>query len=108
MCIRDSATSILDALRALSIGSLPPRFDLKIKAWAGHFGKARIQTLTLVQFEANRILDELLEDPDISPLLTRFVTADPSRALAVVDSENEERLRALLTERGVVFKGAIV
>ena len=103
-----TAASILDALRALNIGPLPPRFDLKVKAWAGHFGKARIQTLTLVQFEANRILDELLDDPDISPLLTRFVTADPSRALAVVDSENENRLRTLLTERGVVFKGAII
>ena len=87
---------------------MPPRFDLKIKAWAGHFGEARLQTLTLLQLGANKILDELLTDADVGPLLTRFVTADPSRALAVVDAGNVERRSELLTERGVVFKGKIV
>lgn len=103
-----TAASILDTLRTLNIGPLPPRFDLKIKAWAGHFGEARLQTLTLLQFGANKILDELMTDADVGPLLTRFVTADPSRALAVVDADNVERLCELLTERGVVFKGKIV
>lgn len=103
-----TATSILDVLQVLCIGPLPPRLDLQIKAWAGHFGKARLQTLTLIQFDANKILDELLEDPEISPMLTRFVTADPSRALAVVEANQAERLHAALLERGVIFKGAIV
>ena len=103
-----TAASILATLRALSIGPLPPRFDIKIKAWAGHFGKARMQTLTLLQFDNNKVLDELLDDTDVGPLLTRFVTADPSRALAVVHEDDIEPLRQLLAERGVIPKGNII
>ncbi len=96
-----NATSILDAVQAVHIGPLPAPLAATVKTWARYFGTARMQTLTLIQFDSPEVLEELLEDPELAPFLTRFGPPDPLRALASISPEHAPGVRALLVARGL-------
>lgn len=100
--------SILDMLRSLHIGPLPAGFDLKVKAWAGHFGTVRQQTMTILRFDSSKILEELMANPEVGPLLKSFLPRESFSTLAMVEPKDAERLHMLLQERGVVFKNQLL
>ncbi len=96
-----NANSILEALRAVHMGPLPPAIEAVIKTWARHYGTARMQTLTLIQFDTAEVLEELLHDPELAPLLVRFGPPDSLRALASTRPEDAGHVRTLLLARGL-------
>lgn len=98
-----NATSILEALQAVHMGALPPSVDTLVKVWAHHFGSARMQTVTLLQFDSQEILDELLLDPQLAPYLVRFGPPDALRTLAAVDPTHAAHVRDLLLARGITI-----
>ena len=59
-----AAGEILDLLRGLHLGPLPRWVEIKVRAWAQYYGKAAVQTITLVQIKDNETLQELLSEPD--------------------------------------------
>ena len=77
-----------------------PALQARIKAWSKHYGSASIQSLTLAQFRDQDALDELLQDPELAPLLRPF-KPEARLGLAIVEPEAVEPLRHLLAGRGV-------
>jgi hypothetical protein len=91
--------SILVRLKSVQRGELPPLLARRIKAWGKFYGDARGGALTLIEFRDEAALLELLADPELRPYLTRF-EAGP-RSLVSVRTADVDRVRALLTERGI-------
>jgi hypothetical protein len=96
---RGKVNRVLDELSRLQRGALPEGLPALIKAWGGYYGKARAETLTLVQFRDQEALDELRRQPALGALLTPF-PAD-KRALAVVPTERLAELEEILGRFGV-------
>lgn len=94
-----SAPEIIQRLEAVNSGPLPEKLARGIRAWAKHYGSAGIASRTLLQVRDQTVLNELLADPEIGPLIRPFNPHPP--ALAEVKPENQEKLRALLAERGI-------
>lgn len=94
------AAAILDHLAAMAVGGVPAALQARIKAWSQHYGAALVQTLTLVQFRDQDVLDELRADPLLAGYLTVFKPED-KLGLAVVAPEDLAAVTALLVERGV-------
>lgn len=94
-----SVLRILDQLRSVHRGQVPSGLVQRIKAWGKYYGDARMGSLILVEFRDDKARTELLADPELAGLLTRF-DAGP-RALAVVDAANIERVKQVLSDRGV-------
>jgi hypothetical protein len=53
-----------------------------------------------MQVRDEQVLEELFSDPDVGPLLQRF-NPRQSKALARVRTADLEKLRTLLSERGI-------
>jgi hypothetical protein len=98
-----STEAILGELAVLALGGIPQPLERHIKAWAGHFGPATAQTLTLIQFRDDAVLQEMLADPEIAPHLVPFKPG-AHLGLAVADPGSLSHLAALLAERGVELK----
>ena len=94
---------ILGRLRALHVGPLPRWVEIKVRAWGGYYGGAAIQELVLVQVENDRILSELLQEPELRGILRPFVPASPG-ALAVVSKRDLEKLKREFAERGIEIR----
>lgn len=97
---------ILTRLRALHLGPLPRWVEIKVRAWAQYYGKAAVQTITLVQIKDEGTLQELLSEPELEGILTPF---DPQKgkALAVVEADKLEALLAAFAERNIQIKDKI-
>ena len=91
--------SLLAELQRLHRGSLPGEVVHRVKAEGGYYGKARAETLTLLEFRDVDTLEELREDPELALLLTPFPAG--GRALAVAPAESLEQLRDALDMYGV-------
>jgi hypothetical protein len=98
-----SAEIILERLRALHLGPLPRWVEIKVRAWTKYYGKAAVQTITLVQFKDERTLHELLAEPELQGVLQQFAPAQ-GKALAVVSKEELELLYEILAERNIPIK----
>ena len=95
-----SVEVILERLRALHLGPLPRWVEIKVRAWSKYYGKAAIQTITLVQFKDEKTLRELLAEPELEGMLQRFAPAQ-GKALAVVSQEALEYLYEVFAERNI-------
>jgi hypothetical protein len=95
-----TAPQIVERLAAVHQGPVPEGLARRIRAWAGHYGAAALEPLTLLQVRDAATLNELLADPEVAALLQPFKPA-AGKALARVKPEEVEKLRALLAERGV-------
>jgi XPB/Ssl2-like helicase family protein len=95
-----SVETILERLRALHLGPLPRWVEIKVRAWAKYYGKAAIQTITLIQFKDEKTLRELLAEPELEGMLQQFVPAQ-GKALAVTSQEALESLYEIFAERNI-------
>lgn len=98
------AQAILSDLRELVAGPLPPTLETRIKAWSRHYGDAVVQSVTLIEFQDQATLDELLADPELKRYLKPFKPRS-ILGLALVDPENLDAVTSLLRERGVAVRG---
>jgi hypothetical protein len=98
-----TAGEILARLRALHLGPLPRWIEIKVRAWAQHYGNAAVQAITLVQIKDEGTLQELLAEPEMEGLLTPFAP-QKGKALAVVDTDKLEALLEAFAERGIQIK----
>jgi hypothetical protein len=90
----------LKQLNALHHGPVPAALQMRIKAWGRYYGKASLQKAVLLEVKDSATADDLMEDAELAPLLSRFA-ADPRGRLLLVHARDLERLRGLLEERGV-------
>jgi hypothetical protein len=97
------AQAILSDLRELVSAQVPPALEIPIKAWSRHYGDAVVRSVTLIEFQDQNTLDELLDDPDLKRYLKPFKPRS-SLGLALVDPANLEMVTSLLSERGVVVR----
>lgn len=98
------AQAILADLRELVAAQVPPALETPIKAWSRHYGDAVVQSVTLIEFQDQATLDELLADPELKRYLKPFKPR-ASLGLALVDPENVDAVTGLLSERGVAVRG---
>jgi hypothetical protein len=94
------AQGILSTLRQLTGAEPPPALTARIKAWSRHYGDANLRTITLVEFQDQATLEELLADPELKPYLTPFKPG-VGLGLATVEPTQVETLKRLLAARGV-------
>jgi len=90
----------LQRLARLNHGPLPAELQARIKAWGHYYGKATLLRATLLEVKDGATAEELLADPELASLLSRFAP-DPSGRHLLVQSDDLDRVRQLLTERGV-------
>ena len=90
----------LEQLNELHRGALPAALQMRIKAWGRYYGKALLQQAVLLEVKDSATADELMEDAELAPLLSRFA-ADPRGRLLLVHAHDLERLQQLLEERGI-------
>ena len=95
-----SVPGILDRLAALQRGPLPHAAVKQIRAWGHYYGDAAMQTVTLIQVQDAKTLNELLAEPEIRAYLRPFVP-DPARALALLDAGDLDQLREILARYGI-------
>ncbi|OGO42990.1 MAG: hypothetical protein A2Z04_07660 [Chloroflexi bacterium RBG_16_57_9] len=93
--------TILAVLRECQHGPLPPTIETVVKAWGKYYGEVTLEQVTLLRVQDEKVLAELRQDPEIGPLLKRFIAND---AMAVVKEGKLERLEAALREKGVEVK----
>jgi hypothetical protein len=93
----------LEELARLHRGRLPKEVVERVKAWGGYYGRATVAQLTLLEFRDTAALEELRKDPVLRERLTPFPAGD--RALAVVQEEHLEQIRAVLARLGVEVEG---
>ena len=101
-----SVPDILDLLGAFHRGPLPHAAVKQIRAWGHYYGDAAVQTVTLIQIQDGKTLNELLAEPEIHALVRPFVP-DPARALAMVDTRDLEKLYEVLARYGIDIRGQL-
>ncbi len=101
-----AAPEIIARLQAVHSGPFPEALARRIRAWSGHYGSAALEQVALFQVRDAQTLSELLDDPEIGPLLKPFTPPD-LRALARIRPADLEKLRALLAERGIELTNRI-
>jgi len=99
------ALRLLDDLASLHRGDLPAQLVEQIKAWAGYYGDAAAQALTLIEFRDPTTLAELLEKPELRALLKPFRAGE--RALAVVAEGKLAQAEEVLAGLGVRVRAGL-
>ncbi|MGB8648698.1 MAG: helicase-associated domain-containing protein [Anaerolineae bacterium] len=94
---------VLARLQKVFRGPIPPKLVQRIKAWGRYYGNARLGQLTLIEFRDEAARAELLQDSELKPYLTQFDAG--ARPLALVKTDDLERLQELFAERGIEVKG---
>jgi hypothetical protein len=97
------AAEVLKQLEVIHRGPVPAGLARRIRAWAKHYGDAALDEVVLLQVRDAGTLEELLQDPELAALLKPFKPA-ARRALARVQPEDLDILRARLSERGIELK----
>jgi hypothetical protein len=95
-----TAPQIISELERVSIAGIPTHLEKRILAWSGHYGEAILEETVLLKVQSAAILQELIEDPEIGPLLQPVDTSN-TQETAHVRPEDLPRLRQLLTEKGI-------
>ena len=98
-----TAAQMAAELNRVLVQPLSPLLEQRLQAWSGHFGQAQVENVALLRFKNETALADLLRDPEIGRLLRTFRPAELDQT-AVVRSQDLEKLRALLEERGVEWK----
>jgi hypothetical protein len=95
-----TAPEIISRLQMVHAGPLPDELARHIRAWCKHYGDAALEEVILLQVEDAQILEELMADPEIGPLLSSF-KPEPVKALARIHPQALAKLRGMLAERGI-------
>ena len=95
-----TAPAILAELKQLADREVSVVLEKRILAWSGHYGDAELEETVLVHLRNEDTLHELLEDPELGPLL-RPLDDGRTRSTARVRPKDLDRLRMLLEERGI-------
>jgi hypothetical protein len=90
----------LKELAEVHLGPLPVDLEAQIKAWGHYYGKAHLTQAVLLEVKDSDTADELLADPELSRMLSRFA-ADPKGQVLIVHTEDLSALRRALRRRGV-------
>ncbi len=90
----------LKELAEVHHGPLPVELEAQIKAWGHYYGEASLRETVLLEVRDSDTADELLADPELSRLLSRFA-ADPDGKVLTVDTQDLAALRRMLRARGV-------
>jgi uncharacterized protein (UPF0147 family) len=98
---------ILERLSALHYGPLPHAVVKQVRAWGHYYGDAALQTVTLIQIQDAKTLNELLADPKVSATLRPFVP-DPGKVLAFVDADDLDWLYEALARYGITLHDQLV
>ncbi len=96
---------MLEELQKLHRGKLPEAVAVVVKKWGGYYGRASVETLTLLELSNREIMNELLLHPILKDWLTPFPTAD--RALVIVVSDHLEQVKNELAELGIALKDGL-
>jgi hypothetical protein len=96
---------ILADLRAVNVGPVPPALVTQIKAWGNYYGDGAMSQVTLLQVRDKGVLKELFADPELAYFLMPFEAGQ--RAMALVDPEHVDEVRALLAQRGIGVRANI-
>ena len=96
---------ILADLRAVNVGPVPPALVTQIKAWGNYYGDGAMSQVTLLQVRDKGVLKELCADPELASFLMPFEAGQ--RAMALVDPEHVDEVRALLAQRGIGVRANI-
>jgi hypothetical protein len=99
-----SLDQLLATLAHLHDGPLPAQVENNVRAWAGFYGQASLTIVHLLELSSMEVLNNLLHDEQVGQYLTTIESS--ATALALVDAEHVDKVRAVLLERGVVFKEA--
>lgn len=102
---KKSVLTMLDDLRQLNRGDLPPEIVTHIKSWGGYYGAVALDTLTLMEFQDAEVMAEIMHHPQLHGLLSPFQTV--GRALAVVGKPYVRRVRKILAELGISVQEGI-
>jgi hypothetical protein len=95
-----TVSQYLDLLARVHRGPLPGELRARVKAWGRYYGKATLRTATLLEVRDAQTAEELLSQPELAPYLTRF-PSDPHGRLLLVQGEDLNAVRDLLTDHGV-------
>jgi hypothetical protein len=98
-----SVDEILERLSTLHYGPLPHAVIKQIRAWGHYYGDAALQTVTLIQVQDARTLNELLSEPEVREALRPFVP-DPGRVLALVDADDLHSLHEAFARYGITLR----
>lgn len=96
---KQKVQTILAELAQLNRGPLALPLIQQIKTWGGYYGSVQIGTHILIEFQDATVLAELLQHPDLQPLLRPFPAGE--RALATVKPENLTAVQTILTQLGI-------
>jgi hypothetical protein len=94
--------TLLDELTKLHRGRLPDELIEQVKTWGHYYGTVASETLTLLEFHNQTILDELRQLPELGEHLTLF--PDTDRALAIVANGKLAEVRKTLARFGINVK----
>ena len=99
---RNKVNALVDELQKLQRGQLPDDLITQLRSWGGYYGTAATDTLTLIEFQDQTALAELIAHPDLSAYLTPFPAGN--RALAVVPDGKLAAVKKILNRFGVQVK----
>lgn len=97
------ASDVVRALERISGERLSEDTVRRIRAWSGYYGTAHLEQTLLLVVENENILEELLADADIGPLLKKIRPADLNR-MARLRPKDLEKLQELLEKRGMAWR----
>ncbi len=90
---------LLKELGRLNREALPSKLVERIKAWGSYYGEAAEDTLTLIEFSSQTVLNELLAKPELSRDLKPFPAG--SRPLAAVSPKKLTKVKKFLIRLGI-------
>lgn len=103
---KEETTRFLTELERLQIGMLPSELARKIKMWGSFYGKVAVETLTLVAFQDEDTLHDLMQHDALAGLLRPF--PDANRPLAVIPTDKVADIQSYLSALGIdVVEGVL-
>jgi hypothetical protein len=93
----------LATLGDMNSGPLPVCLESRIKRWGGFYGPAALQEAVVLEVRDSAVVDELLNDPTLSTMLSRFPSDNQGRLL-LVTSNDLESVRGALRRYGIDLK----
>ncbi len=96
---------VLAELQKLHRGKLPEQVTIMVKKWGSYYGRAAVETLTLLELSSREIMDELLHHPNLKNWLAPFPSTD--RTLVVVAPDHLEQVKDELADLGIAVKDGL-
>lgn len=98
-----SATQVVTELERVLSQPVPHEQSQRLMAWSGFFGQVEAEEMSVLRFKNAAALNQFRRDPQLADLL-RPLRSEDLEHLVLVRPKDVEKLRRLLTERGVEWK----